>query len=62
MAKAFAELVLAKPLAVLLAVGAAVAFFVFHLEQFEIRAASDAIVLDDDGGLPTYEEARETFG
>ncbi len=54
--------VLRKPLITLLLTTLIMAFFIFHVTDFELDASADSLVLENDAALNYYRGVRERYG
>ena len=54
--------VLRQPLAVLVALGLVIAYFLASIPEFELDASADSLVLENDNSLKYYRSIRERYG
>jgi len=58
----YSNTVLRKPLITLLLTTLIMAFFIFHVTEFELDASADSLVLENDAALNYYRDVRERYG
>jgi len=60
--KIYDRLVLRQPLAILVALGLVIAWFMAYIPDFELDASAESLVLENDASLKYYRQIRQRYG